>query len=213
METSSHTVFKSMAVGDTKSKKESLALSFFQTLSATTESFIGFTPSEDLLENFTTSSFAPPLSSTSSKWHHGLSQMVFMNWSHLETAQQCQTHDLMSHHQGQLQLLFADAKKLKSGPPATPTSLDGLLFVLHRQYGFLSLVWGPSIHLSIATGDIRHHLLSKQNCFINVDGFIWHQIPTIIWEIALATTTFFETICTAQHFDDADIQQLNPRRW
>jgi hypothetical protein len=78
MGTSIHPVFKSMAIAGTKSEKKSLALSFFQTLSVTTESFIGFTPSENLLKDFTTSTFVPPLPSTSSKWHCGLSPMAFM---------------------------------------------------------------------------------------------------------------------------------------
>jgi multisubunit Na+/H+ antiporter MnhE subunit len=89
-------------------------------------------------------------------------------------------------------------------PPATPTSLNGLLLVLRRQYKFLTLVWGPYIHLGITIDTIHHHLLSKRNHFVNIDGFIWH-LPIILWEIVLATMAFFKTSCIAQYFDDSDI--------
>jgi hypothetical protein len=61
-------IFESLAKAP-KHEKRTNARNFFQELSLQKDSFIGFSPSKELVNGLISGSYAPPLPATPSKWH------------------------------------------------------------------------------------------------------------------------------------------------
>jgi hypothetical protein len=195
-------VFESLAKAP-KHEKRTIARNFFQELSRQKDSFVGFSPSEELVDDLINGSYAPPLPATPTKWHRGFTPMAFVARSVQDLAKQREQRDLTSHYNGLLQISYSECKKLESGPPTVPTSLPGILDVLEKCADFHSHCWGDRNGIARDVKAIRYNLRRLQPRLANVPKFAPQRAPTILWTLANAISDYYHTVTTARDFADA----------
>jgi hypothetical protein len=195
-------VFESLAKAP-KHEKRTIARNFFQELSLQKDSFVGFSPSEELIDDLINGSYAPPLPASPSKWHRGFSPMAFVARSVQDLAKQREQRDLTSNYNGLLQISYSECKKLESGPPTVPTSLPGVLDVLEKCADFHGHCWGDRNGIARDIKAIRYNLRRLQPRLANVPQFAPQRAPTILWTLANAITDYYHTVTTDRDFTDA----------
>jgi hypothetical protein len=132
--------------------------------------------------------------------------MAFVARSVQDLAKQREQRDLTSHYNGLLQISYSECKKLESGPPTVPTSLPGVLDILHileKCAGFHGHCWGDHNGIAQDIKAIRYNLRQLQPRLANVPKFAPQRAPTILWTLANAITDCYHIVTTDRNFMDA----------
>jgi hypothetical protein len=173
------------------------------------QTFAGFQPSDDLVEDIAKFKFAPP-KGYGDKWHRGIGPMAFAERTLGDLDQQTRNRDLRDEYGDQLSLTMADAKKLLSATPLVPMDFEAFLLLLNRFSEFHLAAFGPDCDIHLKTRVVIQKLTVLRQRIQRSPEFMPSRAPSIIWALTLATQAFYAEAATSSQFDQAKERESPP---
>ena len=202
-------LFRDLAEGSTNERHGTVTGFFCHLERDHPQTFAGFQPSDDLVEDISKSKFAPP-KGHGTKWHRGVGPMAFADRTLGDIDHQTEIRDLRAEYGQQLSLSITDVKRLESATPLVPLDFEAFLLMLNRYSEFHRAAFGPDCDVYRKTKLVIGNLTRLRQRITRSPGFMPNRAPSIIWALTIATQAFYAEASTASQFDQAKEMETTP---